>query len=669
MKSEQRIKMRSMKIGMMQINGSFSGQSYMPYSAITLQANTRIFSKNHACFDFMVPVFKRGEISEIVRRFLHIDVLAISLYVWNEQISLEVARRLKAQRGSEIVIIVGGPQVPESSKHFLERNDFIDFAVHGEGEKPFSYLLDALYESSKIDELPSLSFIREGQYTKTRPVERERELDHFVSPYLSGAFDELLAENPNEDWTALWETNRGCPFQCTFCDWGSATAAKVNKFGMERLYKEVDWFVKNRIKFVYCCDANYGILPRDKEIAEYIAWNKEKHGYPQIFSVQSTKNSTRKSFETQKIISDAKLSKGVSLSMQSLSPVVLKKIKRDNIHQDTYDQLQIQFSRENIETYSDIIIGLPGETFESFAEGVQYLISQRQYNRIRFNNLTVLPNAEVGDPTYQELHGIETRRIRVVHVYGEQDHYADDVPEFQELVVGTSTAKSGDWVKIRAFAYLIDFIFYDKTAQIPLLMMQEFSNVKVADVAKAILGREEISPVLGRLRDFFIAKAAAIQQGDVEYCYSEKFLKTYWKADEFMLLDLVERGEMRQYFDEMCEEIFHHLNEAAMLGTNLTDLKAQIREGFDLTELLFKMPGERSGMTTRLNYSIYQWYDSIRRGSSGQIKNGRHTISLSPSTAYNEIEWARQVVWYGNRTGAYFYGDDELNFSYEEVLA
>ena len=55
-----------------------------------------------------------------------------------------------------------------------------------------------------------------------------------------------------------WETNRGCPFSCTFCDWGSATASKVYQFGMDGLHDEIGWMSRQRIGFVFCCDANFG---------------------------------------------------------------------------------------------------------------------------------------------------------------------------------------------------------------------------------------------------------------------------------------------------------------------------------------------------------------------------------------------------------------------------
>ena len=36
---------------------------------------------------------------------------------------------------------------------------------------------------------------------------------------------------------------------------------------LDRVYSELDWFSKNKIEFIFCCDANFGMLPRDFEIA------------------------------------------------------------------------------------------------------------------------------------------------------------------------------------------------------------------------------------------------------------------------------------------------------------------------------------------------------------------------------------------------------------------
>src|SRR5262249_29656407 len=117
---------------------------------------------------------------------------------------------------------------------FLREHRFIDLCVHGEGETPFLAILEML-PGRDWPSIGSTSFLdADGAYRQSARSGRKRDLDEIPSPFLSGAFAPLMAANPQENWIGLWETNRGCPFQCTFCDWGSATATKVNQFALDR---------------------------------------------------------------------------------------------------------------------------------------------------------------------------------------------------------------------------------------------------------------------------------------------------------------------------------------------------------------------------------------------------------------------------------------------------
>ena len=119
------------------------------------------------------------------------------------------------------------------------------------------------FENNNTNEVSGISWLNKfGKYKSNSEFIRIRELECIPSPYLSGIFDRLIETYPKNEWLILWETNRGCPFKCTFCDWGSATASKVNKFDLERLKLEIDWFSKNKIEFIFCCDANFGILKK-----------------------------------------------------------------------------------------------------------------------------------------------------------------------------------------------------------------------------------------------------------------------------------------------------------------------------------------------------------------------------------------------------------------------
>ena len=131
---------------------------------------------------------------------------------------------------------------------------------------------------------------------------------------------------------------------------------------LDRVYAELDWFSKNKVEFIFCCDANFGMLPRDYDIALKAAENKKKYGYPHVLSVQNTKNARKELTKFRNFLADSGLSKGVTLAMQSVDPHTLKSIKRDNISTEDYEELQKRFTNDGIATYTEFILALPGDT-------------------------------------------------------------------------------------------------------------------------------------------------------------------------------------------------------------------------------------------------------------------------------------------------------------------
>ena len=216
---------------------------------------------------------------------------------------------------------------------------------------------------------------------------------------------------------------------------------------------------------------------------------KQDTGYPVALSVQNTKNATERAYETQKILSDAGLNKGVALSMQSVDMTTLEAIKRDNISLDTYMELQRRFTRDKVETYSDLILGLPGETYESFVAGVDQLIENGQHNRIQFNNLSILPNAEMGDPAYQAKYGMVTIESKIINIHGERIELDDDVPEVQDLVIATAAMPLADWRRTRIFCWMTALLHFDKLFQIPLILAHGISGISYRDMIEAFMAR------------------------------------------------------------------------------------------------------------------------------------------------------------------------------------
>ncbi|MBL4838189.1 MAG: radical SAM protein [Kordiimonadaceae bacterium] len=650
-----------LQIGLVQINNSFSGQNYLPYSVACLQSYVEEHAQCADRLEFLDPVYKRQPISDIVDHLQQADLVGFSTYVWNANISLEVARRLKAKNPA-LFIVFGGPQVPDCSEAFLRENAFIDLAVHNEGETQFTALLDSLAQGELATGLALLlgaSYIdADGVYMRAQDAPKIRDLAAIPSPFLNGMFDALVEKNPEESWIGLWETNRGCPFQCTFCDWGSATASKLNKFEEERLLGEIQWFSDNHIDYIFCCDANFGILPRDIEIAKRVAEMKDKTGYPVALSVQNTKNATERAYEAQKILADAGLNKGVALSMQSLDETTLKAIKRENIALETYFELQRRFTSDKIETYSDLILGLPGETYDSFIKGVDGLINSGQHNRIQFNNLSILPNAEMGEAAYQEAHGMETVRSEIINIHGSKLELQDDVAEWQDLVIATHTTPKDDWRKVRAFCWMAGFLHFDKIMQYPLIIAHELAGVSYSLIFERFMEQAtegDAYPLVSEIARFFDVEAARIQAGGTEYVYSEEWLGVYWPADEYMYIKLTAEEKFEEFYDQAGRLLVSIIQENALQKN--ADLGAVLAEAIRVNKAMVSQPFVKDDIELALKFNILDYCDAIKVGKNIPLKAEDNFLTVERSQrVYADFnKWCQEVVWWGNKKGAYLY--------------
>src|SRR5258707_8634095 len=643
---------RPVTIGLVQINNSFSGQNYLPYSVALLQTYVEHKADDASRYNFLLPLYKRVRIADAVEALKDAEGVGFSTYVWNGRIALEIARRLK-QQNPNVMIVFGGPHVPDQPEAFLRANRFIDLAIHNEGEETFLRILES-YPARDWTALPGVSFVGpDGAFTRNVNGPRFRDLDDLPSPFLTGAFDRLMAANPNESWIGLWETNRGCPFRCTFCDWGSATAAKVTKFGEDRLFSEVDWFAAKKIEYIFCCDANFGIQKRDVDIARYVAKVKAETGFPRALSVQNTKNATERAYETQKLLSDAGLNKGVALSMQSVDETTLLAIKRDNISLDTYMELQRRFTRDRVETYSDLILGLPGETYESFVRGVDLLIENGQHNRIQFNNLSILPNAEMGDPAYQATYGMVTVESKIINIHGERVELDDNVPQVHDLVVATAAMPLADWRRTRIFCWMTALLHFDKLFQIPLILPHGISGIPYRDMIEAFLAADpERFPMIAEINAFFHSEAESIQQGGSEYVFSKDYLGIYWPADEYIFVKLTAEGKFDAFYAE-AGRLLAETVSARNAGLPMDIIDEAIR----LNHALGHQPFSRENVKIRLRHDLLDYWHKVRGGEQALLREAPMAIEVDrTSKPYDDFQkWCREIVWWGNKKGAYLH--------------
>lgn len=356
-------------------------------------------------YDF-VPMFLIDE-ERIVARGATPGVFIFSNYIWTVEANLALSAAVKAVNPANITIH-GGPSTPSYEKdceQFFLDNPSVDICVRGEGELTFSEILDKLDieqsgDLSALSEVDGLTFRGQSGMVRTGDRARIADIDSIPSPYLTGLFEEFGSVRAG----AVIETNRGCPYGCTFCDWGSATLSKVRRFDLDRVFAELEWSAKHQIEDASIADANFGMLERDVAVTEKIAELKREHGYPRSVGINYAKNQVKYLRDIIRIMADVEILTEGKVSLQSMDETTLKVIDRSNIKLSKYNELASEFRRAKLPLAVEIMIGLPGATVSAFKNDLQECTNRDV--RVMLNTTTLLPNSPMNDPDYRKEHGI-----------------------------------------------------------------------------------------------------------------------------------------------------------------------------------------------------------------------------------------------------------------------
>jgi radical SAM superfamily enzyme YgiQ (UPF0313 family) len=300
------------------------------------------------------------------------DILGLSNYPWNFHLGLECFRMARAISPNTICVM-GGPNIPlddEPRKEFIRRYPQIDFYAYLEGEEAFSLLIqramDTGVDREKMKSAPIDGFIHrvsESEVMCGTMLPRRRNLDEIPSPYLTGFMDKFF----DGILSPMMETNRGCPFSCTFCHEGNSLISKVNQFSLERVKAELDYIAAavekapNFISNLMFADPNFAMYERDYEIVEHIEKIQQRQNWPRSIFASTGKN---KKERIAKALRKLNGSMSMWMSVQSMDPVVLREIQRENISTSQMLALAGVYQEFGLPTLSELILGLPGDSYE-----------------------------------------------------------------------------------------------------------------------------------------------------------------------------------------------------------------------------------------------------------------------------------------------------------------
>ena len=403
---------------------------WLPYSVGCLWAYCSQYEDIASEYCIADLIFKREDPQKLIERLDNPTVCAFSTYIWNEQYNLHVAKLIK-EKYPECIIEFGGPQATDK----LAKYEFIDCIIVSEGEEAFLDLLRKVMNREPFERI----------YRK----QRIENLD-FPSPYQMGIFNKIVRDNPNVLWSMTVETNRGCPHRCTYCDWGGMTYQKVKHFGLERVKEDIDWAARNNVGFIFNADANFGMFKeRDVEIAKLFR-KAADDGKLEAINVQYSKNSTEVIFEIAQILGD--ISRGVTLSVQTMNEPTLKSIKRKNMSINKISE-QIEKSKKyGVKTYTELILGLPDETLDSWKEGFSKILECGQHESIDIWFCQMFGDTELNSATSREVYGIKTIKAEDYMSFSKDDY---GIKEVIELISETNTMTNDELIEAYLYGWLV----------------------------------------------------------------------------------------------------------------------------------------------------------------------------------------------------------------------
>ena len=621
------------KFYLVQIGVSYSSPVFLPYSVGCIASYLNHDAEIMEHYEIPDIIVMREKIDDILKRFDNPSIVAFSCFTWNIEYNKTLAVELKKHFPS-VKIIFGGHSVPHGSS-FLDEYDFIDFLMHNEGEETTALFLKALINNESLNNVPNLSF-RTKDGNVTTEFRHPCDLSSYPSPYTDGIFDNIMKENPDKEFHATLETNRGCPYGCTYCEW--CFTKKVRPFPMEKIKSEIEWIAKNKIKYCYCADANFGIMERDIEIAEYVIEQKKKYGYPDVFKPCYAKESDETVFKAGYLLNKNHIDKGVTLAYQSLDAKTLENIGRKNLTLEHFASLDARYDEAGIPTYTELILGLPGETYESFCKGMCRLLDSGQNNSMTVYECQVYPNAPMGNPEYREKHGIKTSKIPLLGIHYNPEF--NGVPEYFDIITQTASMPKSDWVRACMFAVILQTFHHLGLLRYFAIYLHLEKGVSYYDLYNSLFDyiyKEN----KGFLNEFFVSlyeRKADTKKADWTYS-RDVFGTTGWYFEEGAFLEMVYHSET------FWQEIKPFLEKFEIE-------KELFEELFNYQKTLVRLP-DVSEVQINSKYNFYKYFEAANENAGPVLLKKNCSLNIK---AHKEIsswaEYAREIIWFGKRYSA-----------------
>ncbi|MCY1002798.1 radical SAM protein [Myxococcus sp. MISCRS1] len=283
-----------------------------------------------------------------------VDV-GFGVYVWNDQVVKRLLVLLR-QRGFMGRIVLGGPQISYAAVGVERFYAEADVFVRGYGEEA----MVALAATSERIQVMGVHWA--GQTDSC--LQAEARLDRLASPFLEGVIEPSVRQR-----FIRWETQRGCPFRCSFCQHREAgSRLRRRDIPLARLEQEIDLFVRSGVDDIAVLDPLFNL--GSHSLAVLGAFRRLE--YRGRLSLQCHFSTLDDEFLDACEGLDVRLEFG----LQTIHEQEARAVDRSNQLKRVVEGIHKLHERD-ISFEVSVIFGLPEQTLESFRGTVDFCLRQR----------------------------------------------------------------------------------------------------------------------------------------------------------------------------------------------------------------------------------------------------------------------------------------------------
>lgn len=277
---------------------------------------------------------------------LNPKILGLSVYIWNTEQTELVIDQLRKQK-PDLCIVLGGPEVSYESQtqSICQKADFV---IKGEAEVLFR------------------DFCR--QVLKGEPPKQK---------YISGALPDIstlkspyafYSDEDIKNRVVYVEASRGCPYKCEYCL--SSLDKSVRNFPIDNFLSELDSLIQRGLRQFKFVDRTFNLSPAiSTKILEFFLGRVDLGLFLHFEMVPDRLPEELKNL----ILRFPPGSLQFEIGIQTWNPQVGVNVSRRQDHAKIEENLNFLRGQTGVHTHADLIVGLPGETIESFAKGFDRL--------------------------------------------------------------------------------------------------------------------------------------------------------------------------------------------------------------------------------------------------------------------------------------------------------